>query len=142
MTDTTVRTPEVQEVDDAAKRIVDAFSRTDTERYFAAFATTASFIFHPEPARLQTRSEYEALWQSWLKDGWEVISCVSTDHLVQVFPGGAVFSHTVETSTSTDGNTERYRERETIVFQLIEDQLIAIHEHLSPFGTETLTMEN
>lgn len=142
MTNSTIRTPEVQEVEMAASRIVDAFSNTDTERYFAGFAEAASFIFHPEPARLQTRIEYEALWQSWLEDGWEVVSCVSSDHLIQVFAGGAVFSHSVQTVTKTGGTTESYRERESIVFQLIDNQLLAIHEHLSPFEPDQLTESN
>lgn len=126
-----VRTPSERETLEHADEIVSAFAATDTARYFAGFASDASFIFHPEPARLDSRAEYEALWQSWLADGWRVVDCRSSDRLVQVFPGGAVFLHTVETTTETGGERETYLERESIVFRVEGDGLIAIHEHLS-----------
>lgn len=128
---TALRTPSVEETLQSADAIVAAFAATDTERYFATFASDATFMFHPEPARLNSRAEYETLWQGWVKDGWHVVSCDSTDQLAQVFPGGAVFSHTVATTTETDGQQESYTERETIVFRVDGDALIAIHEHLS-----------
>jgi ketosteroid isomerase-like protein len=127
-----VRTPTQSEVAAAADAIVAAFAKTDTERYFACFAADASFIFHPEPTRLNSRAAYEALWQSWLTSGWRVLSCRSEDRLVQAFPGGAVFSHTVATSVDTGSATESYSERESIIFRLDGDGLVAIHEHLSP----------
>lgn len=124
--------PSHAEVLRAADVIVDAFSNTDTERYFAGFSPDASFIFHPEDRRLNSRAEYEQLWNSWVADGWAVASCTSSDRLVQTFPGGAVFSHTVDTSVTTPDGGESYRERESIIFRhLGEGELIAIHEHLS-----------
>ena len=126
-----VRTPREDEVLAAADEIVDAFAATDTERYFATFAPDATFVFHPEPARIGSRAEYEALWAGWLRDGWRVVDCASSDRLVQAFPGGAVFSHTVNTTTETDGAQDHAVERETIVFRVDGDRLIAIHEHLS-----------
>lgn len=116
----------------AATTIVDAFAKTDTQSYFAAFAPDASFVFHPEDRRFDSRAEYEETWASWLADGWSVVDCTSSNQLVQTFPGGAVFSHTVDTTVSTIDGQESYRERETIVFRhLGEGELVAIHEHLS-----------
>lgn len=125
-------TPEPESVADAAAAIVDAFAATDTERYFAAFAPDATFIFHTEAARLDSRAAYERIWAEWLESGWRVLSCASTDSRVQVFDGGGIFTHTVDTTVSTADGVESYRERETIVFTLQGDQLIAVHEHLSP----------
>lgn len=117
---------------EAADAIVSAFRATDTQRYFAGFAPSASFIFHPEAQRLDSRSDYEQLWSEWVASGWRVTDCTSTDRLVQVFPGGAIFSHTVATSIVTPDGPESYVERETIVFTCTTDGgLLAIHEHLS-----------
>jgi ketosteroid isomerase-like protein len=127
-----LRTPTESEVLAAADAIIAAFSATDTAAYFDGFAADASYIFHPEPARLDSRAEYERLWASWLRNGWRVTSCTSEERLIQSFAGGAVFSHTVATSiTSADGD-DSYRERESIVFRADEGGLTAIHEHLSP----------
>ena len=116
----------------AADAIVAAFSATDTDRYFAGFASDASFVFHSEPARIESRGEYERLWNGWIAGGWRVLDCTSTQRRVQSFPGGAVFSHSVETSVHTGERDESYRERETIVFRVDDDGgLSAIHEHLS-----------
>ena len=123
---------------DAAAAIVDAFAATDTARYFDAFATDATFVFHTEPARLDSRAAYEHLWAQWLESGWSVLSCASSDSRVQVFDGGGIFTHTVDTTVHTADGDESYRERETIVFTLHGDRLIAVHEHLSPHpSTET-----
>ncbi|NQD42861.1 YybH family protein [Glutamicibacter halophytocola] len=131
--------PSEQDVLSAATRIVEAFGATSTQEYFSLFAPEASFIFHPEATRLDDRASYEQLWNSWLAEGWRVASCRSTNQLVQVFPGGAVFSHTVETSTNADS----YVERETIVFRQEGDgSLTAIHEHLSTVPEESVTEAN
>lgn len=122
----------------AASDIVDAFAATDGDRYFAAFAPDATFVFHTEPERLADRAAYERLWAGWIEGGWRVVSCTSSDQLVQAFPGGAVFTHSVDTTVDTGDATESYRERETIVFRVDEatdaaaPRLIALHEHLSP----------
>lgn len=131
-----MNTPSEAEVNAAANRIIEAFAATDTEVYFAGFSADASFIFHPESTRLDSRAEYEALWASWLLNGWRVTACTSSDRLVQPFPGGAVFSHTVETSISSNDGSDSYVERESIIFRNTEDGLIAIHEHLSPMPEE------
>lgn len=130
-------TPTQEAVLAAADAIIDAFRATDTEAYFAGFAPDATFVFHPEPARLDSRAEYEALWAGWVAAGWRVVSCASTDRLVQVFPGGAVFSHTVATSVDSADGPDSYLERESIVFTVgDEGSLIAIHEHLSAPTTD------
>jgi len=127
----TTRTPSTEEVLAAADAIVDAFAATDGERYFAVFAPEASFLFHTEAARLDDRAAYEALWQSWVEGGWRVLDCRSTARLVQAYPGGAVFSHDVATRVDTGEGEDAYRERETIVFRVDGEQLLAVHEHLS-----------
>lgn len=130
-------TPSERDVLAAASAIVDAFARTDTDAYFGCFAREATFVFHTEPERLDDRAAYERLWAQWLGEGWRVSSCVSTDQRVQVFPGGAVFTHSVATSVDTAAGPESYRERETIVFAVAEGGLIAVHEHLSPLPDAT-----
>ncbi|MGX1793734.1 nuclear transport factor 2 family protein [Microbacterium sp. NPDC055312] len=124
--------PDTAAIADAAAAIVDAFAATDTARYFAAFAPDATFVFHTEPARLDSRAAYEHLWAEWLESGWRVLSCASSDSRVQVFDGGGIFTHTVDTTVHTADGDESYRERETIVFALQHGRLVAVHEHLSP----------
>lgn len=125
-------TPTEGQVLEAADAIVAAFTATNTEAYFAGFAPDASFVFHPEDARLNSRAEYEALWAGWVADGWRVTACQSSDRLVQTFPGGAVFTHTVNTSIDSAEGPASYTERETIVFRAGEGEtLTAMHEHLS-----------
>ena len=133
-----MHTPSQDAVLAAADAIIDAFAATDTDAYFAGFDADASFIFHPEPARLNSRSEYEALWAGWVASGWRVTGCESTDRLVQVFAGGAVFSHTVATSIDSADGPDSYVERESIIFRAEHDgSLIAIHEHLSTVPSES-----
>ncbi|SJN21133.1 hypothetical protein FM104_02990 [Microbacterium esteraromaticum] len=125
-------TPNTDAVAAAAAAIVDAFAATDTERYFAGFSPDATFIFHTEPHRLEGRAAYERLWGEWLESAWSVVSCESSDSRIQTFDGGAVFSHTVDTTVRTPEGEESYQERETIVFTLDGEHLTAVHEHLSP----------
>ncbi|GAA3674591.1 nuclear transport factor 2 family protein [Nocardioides ginsengisoli] len=124
----------------AADDLVAAFAATDTEAYFAAFAPDATFCFHTEAARLDDRAAYEALWKSWLADGWRVVACASTDRKVQLLGDTAIFTHTVRTTVrpETDAPEETYSERETIVFAAAgADGLRAVHEHLSPIPQES-----
>ena len=68
-----------------------------------------------------------------MTSGWRVASCTSSDRRVQSFPGGAVFTHSVETAVETPDGADSYRERETIVFRTDPTRgLVAVHEHLSP----------
>lgn len=133
----TCREPSESEVTEAALTIVDAFGATDGARYFELFRPDASFVFHPEPRRLNSRAEYEEIWLGWVTSGWRVLECISSDRLVQTFPGGGVFSHTVFTRVHTGDAEESDRERESIVFRVDGDQLTAVHEHLSAFDAPT-----
>ncbi|OIJ26422.1 YybH family protein [Nocardioides luteus] len=120
------------QVHEAADRLVAAFAATDTAAYFACFAPEASFVFHTEPRRLDDRAAYQRLWAAWVAEGWRVESCRSSARLVQVHGDTAVLSHDVLTTTSTGGPAgTTTRERETIVFRLVDGELLAVHEHLS-----------
>jgi ketosteroid isomerase-like protein len=116
----------------AADRLVAAFAATDTQAYFACFAPDATFAFHTEPALLADRAAYEREWAGWLAEGWRVKSCTSTDRRVQLVGDVAVLTHEVETTTSSPGGSTTTRERESIVFALDGDSVVAVHEHLSP----------
>jgi ketosteroid isomerase-like protein len=119
----------------AAADLVAAFGRTDTEAYFEAFADQATFLFHTTPGVLASRAEYEALWRSWLDDGFRVHGCESSDQTVTfVGHGGAVavFTHRVRTDVTVGGERSVLQERETIVFARSTGRWLAVHEHLSP----------
>ena len=116
----------------AAARLVDTFSRHDTDAYFAAFAEDASFIFHNLDRVLPSRDAYRAEWQLWeTRDGFRVLGCRSSNRVVQMAGDAAVFTHTVETDVSFGGEPLTNRERETIVFRWDGARWIAFHEHLS-----------
>jgi uncharacterized protein (TIGR02246 family) len=116
----------------ATDELITAFAATDTAAYFACFAPDATFVFHPEQDRLDDRAAYEKLWASWIDDGWHVVSCTSSDRLVQVLGDAAVLSHTVDTVISVRGERTTLRERESIVYVRDRDgRVLAVHEHLS-----------
>ena len=117
----------------AADRLVDAFSRHDTEDYFRAFAPEATFVFHNLDRRLENRAAYEAEWALWeRRDGFRVRGCRSSDRHVQLLGDVAVFTHSVETDLTVGGEPVSSRERETIVFaRNAAGQWQAVHEHLS-----------
>lgn len=117
----------------AADRLVDAFGQHDREAYFAAFSPQASFIFHNLDRRLASRAEYEAEWRLWeSRDGFRVLSCVSTDRDVQLLGDVAIFTHAVRTELRFGDSATTSDERETIVFaRSAAGTWIAIHEHLS-----------
>jgi ketosteroid isomerase-like protein len=115
-----------------AARLVDAFSRHDTDAYFAAFAGDASFIFHNLGRVLTSRDAYRTEWRLWEeRDGFRVLGCRSSDQRVQMAGEVAVFTHMVETDISAAGETSTNCERETIIFRRDGDSWIAFHEHLS-----------
>jgi kynurenine formamidase/ketosteroid isomerase-like protein len=122
------------EVQEAADGLIAAFAATDTERYFAAFSPSATFIFHPEPEALGSRSEYRQLWDMWVGSGWKVLDCRSSEQNIQLLGSAAVFTHRVATvvRTGPDGSTLSTDERETIVFTRTGGgEVVAVHEHLS-----------
>ncbi|MCW2556576.1 MAG: ketosteroid isomerase [Mycobacterium sp.] len=116
----------------ATDELIAAFAANDTAAYFACFTPDATFVFHPESSRFGDRAAYETVWASWLESGWQVVSCISSDRLVQTYGNFAVLTHTCDTVTSVDGEQTTLRERESIVFVLDGDRLLAVHEHLSP----------
>ena len=105
------------EVLQAAADLVTAFGSHDTAAYFAAFAPTATFVFHTTPERLEDRAAYERLWRTWeQEDGFRVHGCESRNALVQLLGDVAVFTHDVTTDVEAGGTRETVQERETIVF--------------------------
>lgn len=123
-----------QHVLNAARQLVDAFGRNDTEAYFAAFSEDATFLFHTTPGVLEGRAAYRALWDSWQRDGFSVLGCESRNPRVSVQGDVAIFMHDVSTRLSLAGEVVEALERETIVFRQHSAQgpWLACHEHLSP----------
>jgi len=123
-----------QEVLDAAAKIVDDFGHHRTAEYFAGFAADASFMFYTHSERLNSRADYQALWQQWeTQDGFKVHGCRSSNPLVQLIGDhAAVFSHLVSSDIEFGGEVSTIAERETIVFAKQNGRWVAVHEHLSP----------
>jgi len=115
----------------AADRIIGDFAHHRRDAYFAGFAPDASFLFHNVDHRLESRQAYETLWAEWESEGFQVLSCSSTNRRIQLFGSVAVFSHDVETNAKLAGVAEISRERETIVLGLTDGVWLGIHEHLS-----------
>jgi kynurenine formamidase/ketosteroid isomerase-like protein len=126
---------DLNEVRRVAEALISAFAATDTEGYFSAFSPAATFIFHPESQPLESRAAYRSLWDAWLKAGWKVLDCTSSEQNIQLAGGCAVFTHRVSTLVRTGfhGATESSDERETIIFarDAADGRIVAVHEHLS-----------
>ncbi|MGZ0786964.1 YybH family protein [Pseudomonas saponiphila] len=122
-----------QHVLNAAAELVAAFARNDREAYFAAFSADASFVFYTLPQPLLSRDAYQALWDQWrAEDGFEVLSCTSSNAVVSLQGDVAVFIHDVATRLRMQGEQHFSQERETIVFRKQQQGLwLACHEHLS-----------
>ncbi len=117
----------------AADSLVAAFGEGRLADYFACFAPDATFVFHTTDRRLDSVAEYRELWRDWVEaDHFEVLACDSTHRLIQVLGDTAVFTHDVRTRVAVRGVEQTLRERETIVFHLVGDRWLAVHEHLSP----------
>ncbi len=115
----------------AVDRIIDDFAHHRRDAYFAGFAPDATFLFHNVDHRLESRGAYEELWADWENEGFQVLSCSSTNRRIQLFGSIAVFSHDVETKAKLAGVAETSRERETIVLGFTDGVWLGIHEHLS-----------
>ncbi|MBT2374261.1 YybH family protein [Pseudomonas fluorescens] len=130
---------ERDEVLDAAADLVSAFARNDRDAYFGAFSTDASFVLYTLPKPLLSRDAYQALWDSWRRDeGFEVLSCTSSNAFVSLQGDVAIFIHDVATELRMNGEQSVSQERETIVFtrqglraQQQKGLWLACHEHLS-----------
>ncbi|BAN47620.1 nuclear transport factor 2 family protein [Metapseudomonas resinovorans] len=122
-----------KQVLEAASTLVAAFAANDTEAYFAAFSEDASFVFHTCDAPLPTRAAYRELWESWQRDGFEVLACQSINPVVCLQGDVAIFYHDVATRLRIQGEEIESRERETIVFRRQQEKghWLACHEHLS-----------
>jgi ketosteroid isomerase-like protein len=106
------------EVLKAAADLVAAFARNDREAYFGAFSADASFVFYTLPQPLLSRDAYQALWDSWRQDeGFEVLSCTSSNAVVSLQGDVAIFIHDVATELRMNGEQFFSQERETIVFR-------------------------
>ncbi|WP_339539760.1 YybH family protein [Pseudomonas sp. RA_5y_Pfl1_P24] len=127
------------EVLQAADDLVAAFARNDRAAYFGAFTADASFVFYTLPQPLLSREAYQALWDSWRRDeGFEVLSCTSSNAFVSLQGDVAIFMHDVTTELRMQGEQFFSQERETIVFrrqgsgtQQKQGLWLACHEHLS-----------
>ncbi len=127
------------EVLQAAADLVSAFALNDRAAYFGAFTADASFVFYTLPQPLLSRDAYQALWDSWRRDeGFEVLSCASSNACVSLQGDVAIFMHDVATELRMNGEQFFSQERETIVFkrqgsgtQQKQGLWLACHEHLS-----------
>ncbi|WP_043309986.1 nuclear transport factor 2 family protein [Pseudomonas sp. ML96] len=122
-----------QQVLQAARTLVEAFASNDTEGYFAAFSTDATFVFHTTTLPLIGRAAYRALWDDWQRDGFRVLACASSNPVVSLQGELAIFIHDVATRLQVGGEVVESLERETIVFRQQQEQgrWLACHEHLS-----------
>ena len=122
----------MSEVSKAATALVAAFGAHDREAYFAAFAPSATFVFHNYDRVLASRDEYETLWDEWVAGGFRVLDCTSSNQTVTMLsPGVAVFTHSVRTQLADGDGVVTAAERETIVFQRFDGHWLGVHEHLS-----------
>ncbi|RBY87297.1 DUF4440 domain-containing protein [Blastococcus sp. TBT05-19] len=121
------------EVRAAAEALVQAFGRGDLEAYFGSFAEDATFLFHTTDRLLTSTEEYRREWARWVaEDGFQVVSCESTDVVVQLLGETGVFTHRVRTTVRTNDGEDVLHERETIVFARRDGRWLGVHEHLSP----------
>ena len=122
----------------AAADLVAAFARNDRAAYCGAYTVDASFVFYTLPQPLLSRDAYQALWDSWRRDeGFEVLSCTSSNAFVSLQGDVAIFIQDVATELRMNGEQFFSQERETIVFNRQASHLeqqglwLACHEHLS-----------
>lgn len=119
-------------VADAARTLVDAFSKFDRDAYFASFQDDADFIFYNSDVAFSSRAEYESAWNSWVDTGWRVLNCESVNPRIRILDDQhAVFTHEVFTTLDTSEGEVSTHERETIVFARHGARWLAVHEHLS-----------
>ena len=124
----------IDDVKKAAAELVGHFGASRVSQYFQCFSKSADFIFYTHTERLKSRQAYEDLWKSWeVEMNFKILSCTSSDQDIRMVGDGvAIFTHNVSTDVSTNDGVDTVTERETIVFELINNSWIAIHEHLSP----------
>ena len=130
---------EQEQVLKAAAGLVAAFARNDRDAYFGAFTSDASFVFYTLEQPLLSRDAYQALWGRWRsEDGFEVLTCTSSNAFVSLQGDVAIFIHDVATEQRMQAERHFSQERETILFrkqagraQEQQGLWLACHEHLS-----------
>ena len=117
----------------AAADLVSAFGSHDRDAYFASFEPGATFLFHNADALLGSRAAYEREWDGWVREGFQVLGCVSTDQRADLLGEDvAVFTHRVRTHLRDADGEHRLAERETVVLRRQPDgRWLGVHEHLS-----------
>ena len=122
-----------QEVLAAAADLVSAFGSHHRDQYFGCFAPEATFLFHNAESLLGSRAAYEKEWDSWVRDGFHVLGCVSTGQRVDLLSDDvAVFTHRVRTRLRDGDGETTTAERETIVMRRDPNgRWLGVHEHLS-----------
>ena len=122
------------EIREAVDAIVSAFGEGRLDDYFASFDPDCTFVFYTDERRLESVDEYRRLWDRWVReDGFEVLSCSTSDTRIQRWNDTAVVTHSVHTNVRTHEGEEELDERETIVLRRGADgRWRGVHEHLSP----------
>ena len=117
----------------AAQAIVAAFGANRVDEYFACFHPDATFDLLRTPSVLASRAEYRAESARWVEDGFEVVSCTSSDQCVRVFGTLAVFTHHV--SARACGRRPARRRlasaRRSVLARDDDGAWLAVHEHVS-----------
>jgi uncharacterized protein (TIGR02246 family) len=123
-----------EEVRAAVAAIVSAFGEGRPDEYFASFDPDCTFVFHTSDRRLESVEEYRRLWDEWVReDGFEVLSCSTSDTRIQRWDDVAAVTHSVRTRIRTAEGEQDLDERETIVLVRGADgRWRGVHEHLSP----------
>jgi ketosteroid isomerase-like protein len=117
----------------AAASLVAAFGGHNRDAYFGSFEPDATFLFHNADSLLGSRAAYEAEWDSWVRDGFAVLGCVSSEQRVDLLGEDvAVFTHRVRTHVRDADGEHHLAERETIVLRRQPaGGWLGVHEHLS-----------
>ena len=124
---------EAAAVEAAAVALLDAFAKNDRPRYFGSFLPEATFVFPIVDRVMVSREDYAAEWQRWIDtDDFKVTECLSTDRMIQVYGEVAIFIHRTVTRSTDRGGERTLHERETIIFNKVNGEWWAVHEHVSP----------
>lgn len=123
-----------EDVRAAVDAIVSAFGGGRLNDYFDSFHPDCTFVFYTAERRLGSVDEYRRLWDEWVRgDGFEVLSCSTSDTRIQRWGDAAVVTHSVRSRVRTHEGEQDLDERETIVLARAPDgRWLGVHEHLSP----------
>ncbi|WP_298338819.1 nuclear transport factor 2 family protein [Ferrimicrobium sp.] len=120
------------EIAASADHVIEAFSRFDRRAYFDSFDPEATVAIYYSP-NVMGIEEYQRLWDDWVNEGFEVLSCESSNRIIQEISNDVgLFVHDVHTEVSQAGEHKVLTERETIVLRKNQSGAwLVIHEHLS-----------